>query len=124
LRKPSLLLIEDDDDLRTIMKEVLSDAQFDVHAVPHGLEGLKIYEQERIDLVITDIFMPKMDGLEVIQALRKKAPVPKIIAMSGEGSHSTAHEMLRCAGLFGATSILNKPFGMDELITAVKTALE
>jgi len=83
-----------------------------------GKEGLRLFQASRLDLVITDIVMPEMEGFEVLVALRKISPDVVIIAMSG-GGRQDPKDVLRIAKHLGATMVLSKPFLSDELIGAI-----
>ena len=87
-----------------------------------GDEGLRLYRAKPADLVITDIIMPEMDGIEVIMALRREAPQLKVIAMSG-GGRFMQMEPLSMAEPLGAFATLRKPFELDAMIETVKRAL-
>src|SRR5271157_6557663 len=79
----SILLIDDDDDLRTLFAGVLRSAGYTVDTASDGKTGLALYSTGLHELVITDIVMPDMDGLELLEALRQNQPRPRVIAMSG-----------------------------------------
>jgi len=87
-----------------------------------GRAALKLFDQARPDLVITDIVMPTMEGLEVLMELRKRPPPVKIIAMSG-GSRKSAADYLDTARLMGAAKVLTKPFSTDVLLAAIDELL-
>ena len=84
-----------------------------------GEEGLRLFRQEQADLVITDIFMPRRDGLDVIRELRKDYPRVKIIAVGAGGQ-----ELLLKAKELGANRILEKPLRMKTLLEVVRELLE
>ncbi len=86
-----------------------------------GKVGLELFRQINVELVITDLVMPEMEGFEVLAELRKKRPPVKMIAMSGGGRHSAA-DNLRMASHLGAT-VLSKPFTNDGLLAAVEELL-
>jgi DNA-binding NtrC family response regulator len=75
-----------------------------------------------VDLVISDIFMPESDGLELLRALRKRAPELKVIAISGGGNLGNM-DILHAARLFGAYRVFTKPFATEDLLLAVREAL-
>ncbi|MCC2643455.1 MAG: response regulator [Nitrospira sp.] len=91
-----------------------------VREASHGVEGIRLFHQAPTDPVITDIYMPEGDGLEVIRLLRQERPVLKILAVSGRTGQN---EILTAAKLLGADGILLKPVGVEELRLAVVTLL-
>ena len=81
-----------------------------------------MYHQLGADLVLVDIFMPEMDGFEVIRALRTQVPLPPIVAMSG-GGPTRLGDVLAIAATLGATRTLRKPFTSRELVDALRDVL-
>jgi DNA-binding response OmpR family regulator len=112
-----ILLIDDDTQFRKLVTVMLTSAGYDVQEASNGIAGLASYRQQRADVVLTDILMPEMEGLETIRELRKIDPQVKIIAMSVEGEGRFGH--LTIALRMGARRILHKPFSSDELLTTV-----
>jgi CheY-like chemotaxis protein len=110
-----VLVIEDNSALRELVRLALEGAGHEVLTATHGQEGLAYLNGHAVDLVITDLFMPEMDGIEVIAALKRQFPGVKIVAMSGR----PGVDYLAVARELGAARILRKPFAMDELISAV-----
>ena len=101
---------------------MLSDAGYTVTTASGGVEALKLIHNNPFDLVITDLIMPDKEGLEIIMALCRHTPRPKIIAMSG-GGRIDAKEYLAPARLLGAQRTLAKPFSNAELLEAVAQVL-
>jgi two-component system, chemotaxis family, chemotaxis protein CheY len=115
-----ILVIEDDEHTQATVRDVLTDLGHVVFVASNGREGLSRYREHQPDLVITDIFMPERDGLDVILDL---APTNvKIIAMSG-GGHLGGNDHLDDAIHFGARRILIKPFTTNALVAAVNETL-
>jgi DNA-binding response OmpR family regulator len=119
--KPRILLLEDEPELRSTLRDRLMVEGYDVQIAPDGRHGLKLYHESPVDLVITDVLMPEMDGLEVIRILCGTPSPPLIIAMSGGGRRDL--DFLVEATEFGATRTLSKPFLLDDLVTLVNGLL-
>ena len=92
-----ILIVEDDESLRELFKVSLEEQGYRISVAKHGREACYMATGFHPDLVITDIFMPEMDGLVVIQQLSKLPEPPKIIAISGVGSDSNYLEMAKTA---------------------------
>jgi len=118
----SILLIDDDDLSRSAVHKMLERAGYVVHSTGDGYGALDRYRSDPADLVITDLIMPEIDGLEVIQQLRRINPAVRVLAISG-GGRLGAEEYLTVARKFGAVEVLPKPFTGQELGRAVETAL-
>lgn len=118
-----ILLVDDDDQVRAMLKEVLGSSGYEVWEANDGTGVCKLYEQHRFDLVITDLVMPGIEGIELIIGLRQIDENVKIVAMSGAGPNS-AETYLNIANKLGAQHILSKPFTMQEFLTTVSSALE
>jgi DNA-binding response OmpR family regulator len=119
----SILLVEDDDELRTMLKDLLTRSGYDVSQAPDGTRVCDLHQQHRFDLVITDVVMPDIDGLAVIMELRRIDQNVRIIAMSGE-RQGRAEDYLRIAQKLGAQLTLVKPFSNQEFLAAVRLTLE
>lgn len=119
--KPRILLLDDEHELCSTLRDRLIMEGYDVQTAPDGRRGLNLYYESPVDLVITDVLMPEMDGLEVIRVLSETPSPPLIIAMSGGGSRDL--DFLMEATEFGATRTLSKPFCLDDLITLVHDLL-
>jgi CheY-like chemotaxis protein len=117
-----ILLIDDDDLSRGAVHKMLERAGYVVHSTGDGRGALDRYRGEPADLVITDLIMPDIDGLEIIQQLRRISPTVRVLAISG-GGRVDAEEYLSVARKFGAVEVLSKPFTGQELKKAVEAAL-
>ena len=118
----SILLIDDLDELRAVLAGVLRQAGHTVNDAPDGKTGLILYEAGGHDLIITDIVMPDMDGLELIMRLRHATPRPRIIAMSGDSQFSDS-VYLPSALKLGVQRALAKPIRAATLLAAVAEVL-
>jgi DNA-binding response OmpR family regulator len=116
-----ILLIEDQDLIRSLLRDTLELAGHTVIEARNGMEGLDLFRQAGADLVITDIVMPHKDGLGVVTALREQVPPVNIIAISGAGD--SAEDYLDLAYRMGAMKVLLKPFTVAGLIAAIDELL-
>lgn len=115
LTKPrQVLLLEDDEIMRPMLTQMIQRLGHEVVAAPNGRIGLDLIRQAPPDLVITDLLMPEMDGIETILKLRQLAPALRVIAISGGGRLSSA-DYLHMAKRLGAVATLEKPFEREEL---------
>jgi len=117
-----ILVVDDDDVFRFAIRLVLEAAGYEVVDAADGAAGLQQYREQGADLVLVDVFMPEMDGLQVIRALRIAIPQPKIVAMSGGGRIGFL-DVLKAAGAVGAVRTLRKPFESHELLAAIREVL-
>lgn len=117
----NILVIDDDESLREIIAAALGAAGHTVGLAKDGNEGLQALRRSPPDLVISDIVMSEMDGLEMVRRLRSLFPNLPVIAMSGHSSYSDLY--LKMAKLLGARRVLTKPFKVEQLLAAVDEAL-
>ena len=117
----SILVIDDDDSSCRLFQTILEKAGYSVLTAPHGLEGLRLLRKNCIDLVITDIIMPVMEGVETIMKIKKEYPKTKILAMTGQGR--LGHMGLDIAEKLGADHAFKKPFEKTDLLEIIETTL-
>jgi PAS domain S-box-containing protein len=117
---PKILVVDDEPKTLDLMVEWLAQAGYRVLSARSGREALKIFNAEHPELMITDLFMPEMSGLELIEAARSISPKTEILILTGHASVASAIDALRW-GVFG---YLTKPFDLAELEQSVKQALE
>ena len=118
-----ILVIEDHKEFRTTLTEMLRTAEHDVRAVGNGREGLDLLATDSFDLLVTDILMPEVDGIELLTAVRKTHAHLPVVAISGGGSMPASLALSMSTSL-GADAVLFKPFFVDELLEAVDRALK
>lgn len=113
-----ILLAEDEVALRDFVSRNLRARGFEVHEASNGLEAMALWERENPHLLILDIMMPRMDGLEVCRRVREHSAVPIIVltALDSESDKVTALDL-------GADDYLTKPFGVEELLARVRAVL-
>ncbi len=111
-----VLVIEDNADLRDYLRLALESQDYSVLTAQNGKEALGFLDGQGVDAVVTDLFMPEMDGIETITALRKRLPGIRVIAMSGR----PGVDYLAVARELGVAHTLRKPFEIDELLSALK----
>ena len=114
-----ILLIEDDREISATLSGVLDAAGYNVRTAPNGIEGQRKVEEDRPDLIITDMMMPRMGGFPVLEFLRHLTNAPPVIMITANegGRHKAYAEML------GVSDYLRKPFAMDVMLEAVTRAL-
>lgn len=113
-----VLVVDDELPIRVLLERVLERAGYEVEVAATGEEGLEAYRRAPADLVITDILLPEMDGLQLICELRKDRPDLEIIAMSG-GGKVNAQNYLDSSTLFGAHHTIEKPFDIQAVVDLV-----
>jgi two-component system KDP operon response regulator KdpE len=116
--KPSILVVDDEQPLRDFIRKNLEARGFTIRTAANGLEALALFNTHELDLIILDVMMPGMDGLETTRRIRLASPVPIVIlsALGEERDKVTALEM-------GADDYLTKPFGVEELLARVRAVL-
>ena len=117
-----VLLIEDEESICTLMRQILAQSGHTVIEARGGTQGLALFPHAHVDLVITDIVMPDMDGLEVLRELRRMDPSVKILAITG-GDVEPGAMYLTPARLMGAATLLARQFGAAQLRAAVDELL-
>lgn len=114
-----ILVIDDDKNVREYLTRILERNGYDVIDASNGKDGVELFRNKRVDLVIIDMLMPLMDGAETMLHLRSLAEDPKIIAISGGSAALGADVCLKVGELAGASRTLDKPIDRMGLLTAV-----
>lgn len=110
-----ILIIEDDEEMRSLLEDVLGEEGFKTESVSNGSEGLRKVTQEPFDLILTDIRMPGLTGLDILPAIRRLQPEASVIVITAFGNE----EIHRRSVEKGAAGYLEKPIHMDKLKTLV-----
>ena len=115
-----ILVIDDERPIRSLLRAVLESDHHQVFEAANGRLGLELYRERSVDLIITDLVMPEMDGFDFISELTRSTAQVKVIAMTGD---SDAIIRLATTQLLGARQILRKPFELDTLLDLVRYEL-
>ncbi|MBW2568338.1 MAG: response regulator [Deltaproteobacteria bacterium] len=115
----TILLIEDDDVLRKIIKEFLEESEYVVLKAKDGLEGIEMINKEAFDLIIVDVVLPHVSGIGVIEIAKTRYPEIPIICITGYGYFPE-----KLAEEKHADIVLNKPFELKKLVEVIETLLE
>jgi CheY-like chemotaxis protein len=118
-----ILVIDDMASMRDLVRRMLERAKHTVIEAEDGERGLAVFAQQGPALVITDLLMPKKEGIETIQQIRRSRPDAKIIAMSGSDDLRCDNQYLDAAKKLGADAVLAKPFRPATLVDAVNRLL-
>lgn len=118
--RPKVLIVEDDETARNRLSRVLSKEGYNVFAAADGDEGVRMFEENRPDVVMTDLKLPKKNGLEVLRAVRGISDSVETILFTGYGDEEAAIDAMR----EGATNYLRKPIDLDQMLIAIQKALE
>jgi two-component system response regulator (stage 0 sporulation protein F) len=117
----TILIIDDEETIRILLRSALEAVGYEVTVAVNGRQGLELYRQRPVDLVITDIIMPELNGLDMLLELTREFLHAKVIAISGAGEEKTVLDVAR---LLGARQTFQKPFSMPQLLGAVRYELE
>lgn len=123
MSQKNILVIDDEPEIREVLRAFLQRAGYIVHTASDGLEGVKVFSERSIDLVITDLLMPQQEGIETIMQIKTDHPNLPIIAISGGGRMAGTLDILQTAKLLGAARTFSKPFQPQELVEAVRNLL-
>ena len=119
-KSPKILIIDDEAPIRVSLKEILEYENYQVMEAEDGAEGLKLATKFSFDVVFCDIKMPKMDGLEVLDALVEKGIDGRVIMISGHGTVETAVQAIKV----GAFDFIQKPLDLNRILLTVRHALD
>ncbi len=116
---PEILVVDDERSILESLRDILEDEGYEVKCVETGEEALRLLEEEPPDLVLLDVWLPGMDGLEVLSRIRKRYPALPVVIISGHGTIEMAVKAVK----LGAFDFLEKPLSYDRVVVSVENAL-
>lgn len=118
-----VLVVDDVEEVRYALNATLSREGYEVVEAEDGQSALNLMAGERFDVIVTDLWMPRMDGVELIRALRRADDETKIIAISGGAPKAPINFSVALAETWGADAVFIKPFDQDELVEEMRRML-
>jgi DNA-binding NtrC family response regulator len=115
-----ILVIDDEKNIRTTLQEILQYENYEVDLASGGPEGLEMFAQKKYDIVLCDIKMPEMDGLEVLEKIFEKASDTQVIMISGHGNVENAVQAIK----HGAYDFIQKPLDLNRLLITIRNAMD
>ncbi len=115
-----ILIIDDEPGIRTVLTDILEDEHYSVYCAENGFEGFEILNEHAIDIVILDVWLPKMGGIDILKKIKEDYPETEVIIISG---HATIDLAVKAVKL-GAFDFLEKPLSLERIITLIRNALE
>lgn len=116
---PTILIVDDEPTILQSLEGILSDEGFGVLTAPNGYEALKVLEAESPDMVLLDIWMPGLDGIETLKEMKKGHPAMPVVMITGHGTIETAVNATK----YGAFDFIEKPLSIDKVIVTINNAL-
>lgn len=120
VEKLKILVVDDDNDLRELIVQIFDSAEFETFAAKNGKEAIRIIEKTKLDVVLSDVRMPELDGVSLLKKIKEKSsslPVVFLITGYADLKPDEAKEM-------GAAGLVSKPFDRDKLMTAIEKAVK
>jgi len=117
---PKILVIDDEKSIRTTLQEILQYESYEVDLASSGPEGLEMFDQKKYDIVLCDVKMPEMDGLEVLEKIFEKASDAQVIMISGHGNVENAVQAIK----HGAFDFIQKPLDLNRLLITIRNAMD
>ncbi len=116
---PSILIVDDEPSILKSLSGILTDEGFEITTASNGYEALKIINTESPDLVLLDIWMPGIDGIETLKEIKKNYPFVQVVIITGHGTIETAIKSTK----LGAFDLIEKPLSIDKVIVTINNAL-
>jgi two-component system nitrogen regulation response regulator NtrX len=116
----TILVVDDEEGIREVLSAILEDEGYEVRVAADGIEGLALMNEESVDLVLLDVWLPRMGGIDVLKKIDEDHPGVPVIIISGHGNIDIAVKAVK----LGAFDFIEKPLSLERVTTAVKNALE
>jgi len=116
---PTILVVDDESTISQALSGILSDEGYETLTAPNGYEALKLIEEQAPDLVLLDVWMPGMDGIETLQEIKRTNPFLQVIIISGHGTIETAVKATK----LGAYDFIEKPLSIEKVVVTINNAL-
>ncbi len=120
MNKGNILVIDDEDIVLISCKRALAPEGYNIKTVKSGVDGLQLFENEAFDVVITDLKMPDVDGIEVLRIIKERRPSVEVVIMTGYQTVETAVKAIK----LGAFDYIEKPFTPEQMLSVIKHAME
>ena len=120
MQKASILIIDDEEGIRFSLRGILEDEGYTVYDVPSGKKALSLLKKQQIDICFLDVWLPEMDGLEVLQILQEQYPDILIVMISGHATVETAVKAIK----LGAYDFIEKPLSLEKILVTIMRAIE
>lgn len=118
-----ILIVDDEEPIRMLVSKIVTKDGHQAMEAEDGVHACEAFSDADIDLIITDLVMPRRNGIEMIMQLKKSHPQVKVIAISGGSGFSGQIDLLSVAQLLGAKHVIKKPFTVDDIREAVNDTL-
>jgi len=114
-----ILIVDDEDDLRELLSHVLSTQGYEIQSAANGEEAISTLQEEKFDMALLDIQMPKINGIQVLQFINEHTPSTRVIMLTGYADLKNAME----AKEFGARDFISKPYKLDDILSTIQRVL-
>jgi DNA-binding NtrC family response regulator len=111
-----ILIVDDEEDLRNLLSQYLSTTGYDIHSAEDGEKAIEALYANTFDVVLLDIQMPKVGGIEVLKYISQHTPQTKVIILTGYGDLKNAME----ARQYGASDFINKPYKLEDILSTIE----
>ena len=116
----TILVIDDEEGIRSVLSDILEDEGYEVMTAEDGIVGLQVINENRVDLVFLDVWLPNMGGIDVLERIREQYPDVSVVIISGHGNIDLAVKAVK----LGAFDFLEKPLSLEKVLTLARNALQ